>query len=97
VDDPAGSNPLTAQAGIPTLFDFSNVTNLASEGIVGFDPTRDTIQLSSSTAANFQIVQSDMQPNTTVNGTIIHFNSSQEIAVANVAPGSLTATNFRFV
>ena len=79
------------------MFDFSDVTKLASEGIVGFDPTRDTIQLSTSVAANFQIVQSDMQPNTAVNGTLIHFNSSQEIAIANVASGSLTVTNFRFV
>jgi hypothetical protein len=96
VFDPAGSNLSAAQAGIPTLFVFTDVS-LASDGIVGFDLIRDTIQLPTTVAADFQTVQSQMQPNSSINGTLIHFNSSQEIAISGVTPGSLTAANFRFV
>jgi len=95
VDDSATINRLTAQAGVPTLFVFTDVS-FGSDGIVGFDPIRDTIQLPTSVASDFQTVQSKMQANAAVNGTLIHFNSSQEIAIANVAPGALTASNFKF-
>jgi hypothetical protein len=92
--DPNGSSLLGAQAGVPTLFVFSDVS-LASDTIVGFDPTRDTIQLPTSVAADFQSVQSHMTTSQ-FGGTLIHFSSSQEIAIDKVAPASLGGTNFRF-
>ena len=95
-DAPGSGSRLTGTAGEPDLFVFTDVS-LGSDAIVGFNPVQDTIQLPTLLGPDFPTIQSKIQPNTTVNGTLIHFNSRQEIAIANVVPGALTATNFRFV
>jgi hypothetical protein len=63
--------------------------------IAGFDPTQDTILLSSSLADDFARVQADMSA---VGGaTLIYFDPSHLLTLDGVAPADLGAANFRFV
>ena len=92
--DSAGDTGLTGQANTPTLFVFDDVT-LGHDVIAGFEPTRDTIQLPTSVAADFATVQSETA--NTADGSLITFDSNHSILVSGVGSSSLGATNFRFV
>jgi hypothetical protein len=89
----SGDQTLTAGA-TPEVFDFSDLT-FGNDTIVGFDPTRDAIRLSSSLADSFAAVQSDMSK--AAGGTLIALDPMHSIMLSGVASASLTAANFRFV
>ena len=91
---PSGSVSLTAQAGTPTLFDFTNLA-FGADTIVGFDPSRDTIELPTSLAAGFAAVQADLSQ--AAGGALITLNASQSILVSGVAPANLGPANFLIV
>ena len=53
------------------------------------------MQLSAAMFANYAAVESDI---TNVSGSaVLHFDSVDSLTLQGVAPGSLTASNFRFV
>jgi VCBS repeat-containing protein len=88
---PAGNGSLIAPAGTPTLFAFEDV-NFGNVTIAGFDPTRDTVELSSSQTANVAALQTDMS--SVAAGTLITFSANQTILLNGVAPTSLGSANF---
>jgi len=90
---PDGNANLTALS-TPEVFDFSS-WSFGRDTIAGFDPTQDAVSLSSGLANSFTTVQADMSP--VGGGTLITFDSSRSLTLDGVAPGSLGATNFRFV
>jgi hypothetical protein len=90
----AGTAALTALPETPTLFTFDDVP-FGNDTIGGFDPPRDTIQLSHTLAANFADLQTKM---TNVGGsTLITFDSNRSIQINGIAPSSLGPGNFSLV
>jgi hypothetical protein len=87
-----GDQTLTADTS-PEIFDFSSLS-VGNDTIVGFDPTQDTIRLSSSLAGSFAAVQSDTS--STVGGTVITLDPTRSITLSSINPADLTPTNFRF-
>jgi hypothetical protein len=89
-----GSTALTALPETPTLFTFDDI-EFGNNTIAGFDPTRDSIQLSHAQAQSFADLQSKM---TSVgDGTSITFDSAQSIQIDGVAPSTLGPRNFVIV
>jgi hypothetical protein len=88
---PGGDLMLTAQP-IPETFDFGSWVFNAE--IAGFDPTQDTILLSSSLAGSFTSVQANMSP--LGGSTLITFDASHSLTLDGIQQGSLSAANFRF-
>jgi hypothetical protein len=88
-----GNAALTALPETPTLFMFDDI-EFGHDTIAGFDPTRDTIELSHTQVANL----ADLQDKTSVSGsTLITFDSTHSIQINGVAPSSLGASNFLIV
>ena len=86
-----GSTTLTALQQTPTLFTFDDI-DFGNDTIAGFDPTRDTVELSHTQVANFADLQNHM---TNVGGgTLIALDSTHSIQINGVAPSSLGAPNF---
>jgi hypothetical protein len=89
-----GSTGLTALQGTPTLFTFEDI-EFGNATIAGFDPTRDTMQVSQSQASSFADLQNKM---TSANGgTLITFDPTHSIQINGIAPSSLGASNFVIV
>jgi hypothetical protein len=89
----SGGDQTVTATGQPEVFDFSSL-DFGNDTIVGFDPARDAIRLSSSLADSLATLQSDMSA--TAAGTLITLDKTHSIALSGVAPNSLTAANFRF-
>jgi hypothetical protein len=93
--DVPGNTLLTAQPSVPTLFVFSDIS-IATDTIVGFDPTRDTIQLSHTLVPDVATVLSD----TTAfgSGSLITLVPGQKaIVIDGIAPNRLGTANFNIV
>jgi hypothetical protein len=86
---PSGDQNLTALT-TPEVFDFTSV-NFGHDTIVGFDPTKDAIRLSSSLASSFVAEMANGG-----NGTLITFGATHSLTLAGVDPASLSPANFRF-
>jgi serralysin len=93
VTAPAGNATLTAAPGTPTLFVFGDIA-FGQDTLAGFDPTRDTIQLPHTLAADFATINSETTASPT--GTLITLNPTQSLTLANTSPNTLTAANFIF-
>ena len=87
-----GDATLTATQGIPTLFDFTSF-GFGNDTIVGFDPSRDTIELPHALVANITTLL-QQETTATAGGALITLNASQSIALSGIAPTSLGQTNF---
>jgi len=89
-----GSTALTGLPETPSMFTFDDIA-FGNDMIAGFDPTRDSIQLSHAQAQSFADLQSKM---TSVgDGTLITFDSAQSIQIDGVAPSTLGPKNFVIV
>lgn len=88
---PDGSTVLSASAGTPTQFDFTNL-GFGNDTISGFDPKNDAIMLPASLAPSFAAVQADMTSGQ--GNTLITFNAGQSIFLTGVPQSALTAANF---
>ena len=89
-----GDATLTADTETPTLFDFGDIA-FGNDTIAGFDPTRDTIQLPHTLAADLTTLNSETT--SLAGGSLITLNPSQSILINGVAPANLGAANFRFI
>ncbi len=87
----SGDAALTAQPGTPTLFVFDDIT-FGHDTIAGFDPSRDTIQLSPALVPDLATLTSDTAA--VAGGTLITLNPSQSILLSGVAQTSLAPGNF---
>jgi autotransporter passenger strand-loop-strand repeat protein len=91
---PAGGNETLVALSGPTIFDFA-AEPLGHDTITGFDAAQDTIELNPQQAASFPALEADISNH---NGkTLITLNAGHSITLAGIAPGPLTAANFRFV
>ena len=72
------------------LFAFDPV-GFGNDTILGFDPTRDAIEVATSQFGDFNALQGRLT--SAAGGTLITLNGSQSILVGSVAPSSLTAAN----
>jgi hypothetical protein len=78
-----GNTALTALPETPTLFTFEDMS-FGNDTIAGFDPTRDTVELSHTQATSFADLQNHM---TNVGGgTLITFDSTHSIQINGIAP-----------
>ena len=89
-----GNGTLAASPGQDETFVFTTYAT-GAHTISGFDPAHDLIELSLAKFANFAAVQA--HSTASGGGTLIALDGSSSLTIQGVAPGSLTANDFRFV
>lgn len=91
---PSADATLSAQPGTATLFVFDDI-GFGTDTIVGFDPSRDAIQLPHTLVGDYATLQNETL-SLQDGSSMIVLNPSQAIVIDGVSPGALSPTNFHF-